>query len=187
MAALILSAVTKNNLDALRSILEKEASISKASLSDEINKSDNELQLNALQLASTIKDINPEVINLLVEYQGNINTKNQNGLTALHIGCKRQNWDACKILIEMKLNQCEINSKSNKNYIPLYYALKYQETRAERINIYEQVIVLLLDNLENFRTEEGNNILHISILFNNIPATKKILQKGVVPLELLNT
>ena len=48
------------------------------------------------------------------------------------------------------------------------------------------MIDLLLENLESYRTEEGNNVLHISIQFNNCLVAKKVLEKGMIPPELTN-
>ncbi len=109
-------AALRGNLTAVRMIIDKLNEIDKVWLIDE-KKEDG---FTPLLLACLNNHY--EVVKLLIEStKANINNKNLNQQSALHLAIDRQNYDIAKLLIE---NKCELNGQNKDGDSPMHCLIR---------------------------------------------------------------
>jgi ankyrin repeat protein len=115
------------------------------------NKSDDPL------IVLAIKEGNPSIIKLLINSDVDINTPNENGITALHIAVANGREDIVKLLLQHNAN---VNAKNNNGLTPLYVADNAGRSKVKEILLNNGAEVDPAKPLTNkISPEELNNIL----------------------------
>lgn len=121
---------------------------------------------NTLRLISFIKEGNYEKCRSLIEEGIEINFKNENGETPLHLATKLELSEICSILIQKK---ADLNAKDKEGNTPLHLAA---------LSDSEEMCKLLLKNGAPIqaKNEKGQTSLHITIANNNKKACKFLIK-----------
>ncbi|XP_055848926.1 putative ankyrin repeat protein RF_0381 [Episyrphus balteatus] len=107
------------------------------------------------------------IIEILLANKANINSKNENGDTALHIALQNNNTYIVETLVK---NGADIDSKNNMYVTPLHKAITY--------NSFEAIYILLEHGCSiNSKDIDGNTPLHQAIISGNC-LLKRLLEFG---------
>lgn len=132
---------------------------------------------------------NEKIIDLLLDAGANVNVKNENGLTALHLAAASLSYGDFKlghrIILELIKKGADINAKANdgetivhKLLTELYYkaAEDYKERLQETIKIINELVALGFDI--NAKDNEGKTPLHMAASVGEPELIEKIINLG---------
>lgn len=124
------------------------------------------------EIFSLIKSNNIESVQQLIKQKANINIKNQDGYTPLHLAATGGNLNIAKLLIN---NGANINAKDQQDSTPLH-AVQQLFARKD----YEEIAKLLIEKGADFnaKNKSGNTPLHDAALFAKEEMIKLLLQAG---------
>ena len=104
----------------------------------------------------------PEILELLIQKNCNINSLNKNGCSALHVAVNKQHINCIKILIKYK---CDVNNQDSYGDTALHDIIS-KETSKETKQIIELLLSVPSINL-SIRNKRGFNTLHHASLKGN--------------------
>jgi len=104
--------------------------------------------------------------------QKNINKKDKDGYTILHLAVIHDQMASLKYIMSYMLYQRSINIKDRYNKPPIYYAVNKEDVNIELLS------KLIREYSElNAQYEDGNTLLHISALRDDINVVKTLLEQ----------
>lgn len=121
-----------------------------------------------------------ETVKLLVQHI-DVNIKNNEMLSVLHIACRQGNLDIVKILLS---NNANIHDIGDLSYTPIQIATKHC-----RLDIVKYLVEYSNDtNILQSRTDTNETLLHTAVKFgrfNNVPndTVKYLIEKNVCPID----
>jgi len=141
-------AVTNNRKDIIELLLAKGADTS-------------------IHIAAQIGDL--ARVGKFVEGGANVNAKNNQGMTALHLAVQEKHQDVAKFLIT---KGADINAKDKSGYTPLYYAVWNEDKDMVRLLVTKGADV-------NFTPEKDYPPLHYAVWMEDIDIVKLFVANGV--------
>jgi len=123
---------------------------------------------NYTVLMITVKNGITEILDMLIQYQVNINQKNFDGNTALHIGVEYFNLGIISILLN---NGSYIDHKNNEGFTPLMISILFNQS------LLSSFLINSGANLECFDNNR-HNALYFAIKYNNFEILNYLIHKG---------
>lgn len=91
------------------------------------------------------KNVNPEIVNHVIQKGINLESANEYGYQPIHLACKYSSVDIVKLLINMKV---DLNCASKSNWKPIHFACKYSSLN---------VVKCLVDAGVNLESKANNH------------------------------
>lgn len=118
-------------------------------------------------LQSAVEQNNSELLDMLLEKGADVNSKNQEGMTALLVACQRENL----VLVEHLLKKnADANVKDNSGFNPLSLAMKQ-----ENYKMFDMLVEYGADIYQ--KNDQGQNLLMQAIIEDNPKLFENLLTK----------
>ena len=145
----VANAITDGNIDAVKQFVRKYKSVDAPLTFDDYNN-------RMLHLAAMSKNRKiMQIIDLLVALKANVNVRNKNNETPIHLAITSGNTNVVDRLISVG---ADLTVANNKGETPIFYAVKSGDLGLVRMLYNAGAPVLVVDG-------QGNNLIHYAILY----------------------
>lgn len=114
------------------------------------------------------------LIQLLLDYSANVNYRDSNGHTALHLACNNRYYHIIKLLLQ---NGSDINTRDHNN-CTIFNILSYDLCVNTIYAAHKLGITISLDTL-NRRNSKGYSLLHLACFQDDIKTIQMLIDLGV--------